>query len=282
MNFVFGILAAVLALAGCVPQIEKPLRICPGKEDVSASLSLLEARAENAVAVKAKGQCRLRLYVDGEPKPHKENLTLKFWLNPPADIYLQGDASLIPKAIVFGSNEDEFWLGIRPKEVSTYWWGAWDEQDSLHGLPLRPKILLEALGAVELGGDYDWSLSNEGPFDVLTQRSEEGAVVKKVYIYNCDERVFRIEYFDDDGEVMFTAELGKYRNVSEGFSVPTVAEIVTSGEEGREDSVRISINSVKTVNFTDKARDRLFTRPEPRGFRRVIRIVDGKPIEQAQ
>jgi hypothetical protein len=207
----------------------------------------------------------LRLYVDGESKPHKENLTLKFWFDPPADIYLQGDASLIPKAIVFGSNEDEFWLGIRPKEVSTYWWGAWDEQDSLHGLPLRPKILLEALGTVELGDDYNWSLSNEGPFDVLTRRSEEGA-----------------EYFDDDGEVMFTAELGKYKKVSEEFSVPTLIEIVKSGQEGREDSVRISINTAKMVEFTEKARDRLFTRPEPRGFRHVIRIVDGKPIEQAQ
>ncbi|MHC4703644.1 MAG: LolA-like protein, partial [Planctomycetota bacterium] len=273
---------AVLALAGCVPRVEKPPQICPGKEDVSASLSLLEARAENAVAVKAKGRCRLRLYVDGESKPHKENLTLKFWFDPPADIYLQGDASLIPKAIVFGSNEDEFWLGIRPKEVSTYWWGAWDEQDSLHGLPLRPKILLEALGTVELGDDYNWSLSNEGPFDVLTRRSEEGAVVKRVYVYNCEERVSRTEYFDDDGEVMFTAELGKYKKVSEAFSVPTLIEIVKSGQEGREDSVRISINTAKMVEFTEKARDRLFTRPEPRGFRHVIRIVDGKPIEQAQ
>jgi hypothetical protein len=282
VSFFVFIVAAILAVAGCVPPMEKPPRICPGKEDISVSLSLLEARAENAVAVKARGQCRVQLYLEGERKPHKENLTIRYWLNPPSEIYAQCDASVVPKAVVLGSNADEFWVGIKPKEISTYWWGAWDEQTGLGGFPLRPKILLEALGLVELGGGQDWFLLNEGAFDVLTKRSEKGALAKKVYIYNCEERVSKIEYFDGEGGVMFATELGKYREMSEGFWVPTSIEIMRPARDNREDSVRISISSVKPVNFTDKARDRLFARPKPRGFRHVFRIVDGKPIEQPQ
>ena len=75
-------------------------------------------------------------------------------------------------------------------------------------------------------------------------------------------------------------ELGKYANVSDGFSVPRVIKIVKRFEDSKDDSVKIKLNSIKSVNFSEKLVNRLFTRPEPRGFEHVYKIIDGELIEQ--
>jgi hypothetical protein len=116
----------------------------------------------------------LEYYVEGKTKPQRENLSVKLRVNPPAEIYLQGDKPLVSKAIVVASNEREFWLAIRPK-ISLYCWGLWSEQDSGGGLVINPRTLLEALGIEQIDAGQDWSLSNEGAFDVLTKR-ERGVV----------------------------------------------------------------------------------------------------------
>ena len=71
----------------------------------------------------------------------------------------------------------------------------------------------------EVDAEQDWSLSNEGAFDVLTRR-DRGAITKKVDIYSCEYQVSKIELFDLTGQVAACAELDSYEEVSEGFSVP--------------------------------------------------------------
>lgn len=279
-EFISASVIAMLGLAGCAPKMRKPTKICPGAESVFDSLSSLRSRCESAVGMKANGQCRLRYYTEG--KPHKENLSLRLWANPPVEVRLQGDASFVPKAIVLGSNEREFWLSIRPKEVSSYWWGEWAEQDGFHKLPLNPEILLEALGIVEIGGEENWSLSNEGAFDVLTKRNDEGVIIRRMYIHSCTYLAWRFEYFDTEGEVVAAAELYKYKKVSEGFSVPTVIKIVKRAEGDKQDSVRIILRSVRPMAFTEEKRKVIFRRPPIRGFKHVLRIVGGEVIEQPQ
>lgn len=270
--------AATLVFAGCGPEIKIPTRICPGKKSVAGALFELRLRSESAVSLRANGQCRLQYYADGD-KPKKENFPVKVWVNPPAQIRLQGDVAFDPKAIVLGSNEREFWLAIKPKEISTYWWGEWSQTSCLEKLPISPRLLLEALGVVEVGGGESWSLSNEGAFDVLTKRGEQGGMVEKIYIHSCNYRVWRIEYFDADGENAAITELYGYKEISEGFSIPTVIKIIKRAEDDKEDSVRITLGSVKPMEFTDK---QIFKRRPPRGFKHVFRIVGGEVIEQPQ
>ncbi|MHC4555858.1 MAG: hypothetical protein ACYTFW_02885 [Planctomycetota bacterium] len=278
-KFVLSIAAAILILAGCTYEIRKPTEVCPGKESIAEALAALQSNSQNIVPLWAKGHCLLQYYA--EKKKHKENLTVRVLVNPPVEIYLQGDASIVPKAIVLGSNEQEFWLSIRPKEISTYWWGKWSEQDSYEKLIINPKTLLEALGVTRVNMDEDWSLSNEGAFDILTRR-DRGAIIKKIHIFSCDYRVSKIEYFDSDGQAVAFTELNKYKEVSEGFFVPALIKVTTPGRNNPENSFSITLNLKSVKPATEKQQNFPFNRPQPRGLKHLYRIVDGRWIEQQQ
>ena len=296
-----GAAAVMLIFGGCAARMEKPVRVCPGKESVAESLSSLRLQLENAVPLKANGQCFLQYYAE-DRKLKKENFPVKLWVNPPVEIYMQGDVAFDPKGIVLGSNKEEFWLAIKLKEVSGYWWGQWSEEDYPEKLMISPRLVLEALGIVAVGDIESWSLSKEGAFDVLTKQ-EGGAKTRKIYINNgstgspsdsasslqaraksrdCDYLVRRVEYFDDDGRATVVTELDKYKELIKGFFVPTFIKIINRTDSNKEDLVQITLSSVKPANFTDKQRKRLFIRPEPQGFKHIYKIVDGNVIEQPQ
>lgn len=258
--------AVLLFFSGCGPELRRPRRICPGAKSLFESLSALRLRSENAVPLKANGQCRLEYYADG--KTHKENFPVRLWVNPPFEFCLQGDVAFDPKGVVVGSNEQEFWLWVKPKEVSSYWWGEWDRTSRPEKLPINPRLVLDAIGIVEVDDEEGWLLSNEGAFDVLTERNGEAAIIRKIYIHSCNYLVWRIEYLGTGGEAVASVELYEYKEVLEGFSVPTVIVISKRTEDDKTDSVRISISSVKGAKFTEKA----FNRPEPKGFKHVEKI----------
>jgi hypothetical protein len=276
----FYFVAAILILNGCVPRIRKPVLVCPGADSAIDSLSLLRLRSENTVPLRANGQCRLQYY-DAEGKKHNENFPVKLWMNPPAEIYMQGDVAFNAKGVVLGSNEDEFWLSIKPK-ASTYVWGQWSDEVYPEELMINPKLVLEAIGITEVSGEENWSSSNDDAFDVLTRRDGH-TETQKIYISNDDCLVKRIEYFDA-GRVVVDTELDEYEEVSEGFSVPAVIKIVTGTTEAAEDSINItfSLKSIKPANINLKQRNRLFTRPKPRRFKHIYKIVNGDMIEQPQ
>jgi hypothetical protein len=278
-SFLFFVLVMMI-FGGCAGQMQKAVRVCPGKGTTAELLSLLRVQLENAKPLKADGQCLLQYY-DENRKPKRENFPVKLWVNPPAEIYMQGDVAFDPKGVILGSNEDEFWLAVRLKEVSSYWWGRWSERDYPEKLMISPKLVLEALGAVAKGDEEGWSLSKEGAFDVLTKK-ENGVVTKKIYINTCDYSVRKIEYFNGDGRAAIVMVLGKYKEISKNFFVPGVVKIVNRAGGNKGNSVQITLSSVKPTNFTDKQRRRLFVRPQPQGFEHIYKIVDGNTIEQPQ
>ncbi len=283
LRLYFYFAAAILIFAGCAPKIREPVEVVPGKESVAEALSVLKARSQKAVPLLAKGRCVLK-YFDEDKKERKESLPMvRVVVNPPVEIYLQGDATLVPKAIVLGSNEREFWLALRPKEISTYWWGQWSEQVSSEGLTINPRIVLEAIGVVEIKAEENWSLSNEGAFDVLTRRERE-VVIKKIYISGRDYLVKKIEYFDSNGQAMAYTELGNYKEVSEGFFVPALIKLIAYGQnnDGDSFSIELDIKSIGPKEITEGMQNFYFNRREPRGFEHEYRIIEGKWIEQQQ
>ena len=275
------IAVVIVVLAGCTPQIRQPLEICPGKSSVAEALAALQSHSQNVVPMRAYGQCRFEYYVEGKKKPQRENFDLRLWVNPPVEIYLQGDKALVPKAILLGSNEQQFWLSIRPNEISTHWWGNWAEQDLSEGLVINPRTLLESLGIGEIETWQDWSLSNEGHYDIIAKR-QEGVVIKKIYIYICEYLVRKIEFFDPDGQAVADAELDKYKKVSDGFSIPSLIKIKTYAQETAEAPLSITLNlkSIKPAKITELRRKVLFALPTPRGFKHKYRIVNGKWFEE--
>jgi hypothetical protein len=275
--------AVILILAGCESRIRQPTKICPGKDSVADALVALQSQSQNVVPLRASGQCRLEYYVEGKKKKQRENFEVKLWVNPPAEIYMQGDKALVPKAIVLGSNEREFWLSIRPKEISTHWWGYWSEQNMSEGLVINPRTLLESLGIGEVETQHDWSLSNEGPYDIVSKQ-EQGTVTKKIYVYSCDYRVRKIEFFNQDGRAVAGAELDRYEEVSDGFFIPSLIKVTTYAQETGESSLSITLdlNSIKPATITEPRRNLLFKQQPPRGFKNIYRIINGKWIEQTQ
>lgn len=270
----------VLILAGCAPRVQEPIQVGVGKESVGQALSTLRSR--RALPLKATGRCRLQYYAEG--KPHKENFAVRLWMNPPAEIRLHGDVAFNARGIDLGSNESEFWLSVRPKQIRTYWWGQWADQTSVQKLMINPRILLEAIGIIKVGDEEGWTLSNEGVFDVLVKRNDEGTITKKIYVYSWDYSVRKIEYFDNNGEVVVVTELDKYKQVSKRFYIPTIIKITTLGQDNTKDFVRIGFNpkSIKLVDFVGARRDIFFNRPGPKGFKHIYKIINGKAVEQPQ
>ena len=268
--------AVLLVSGGCAVQVQKPIRVCEGKKSAAEALSVLEGCLENAVPLRANGKCLAKFCTDG--KPHKENFPVKLWFAPPCYLRFQGDVAFNPRGIELGSNDSEFWLSMKPKEIgNNYFWGRWDNTASLAELKISPKVLLEALGIVSVGGQGNWSLSYENGFDVLTKRNEQAVIIKKVYIYNCDWRVKKIEYFDKNGRVIVIIELDKYRGIYENVFVPAVIKVISREKGDTENSFQITLDSIKFMSRQPKG---LFNRGQPRGFKHIYEIIDGKMVEQ--
>ena len=291
----------IFIFTGCAEQIRKPTKICPGKESVADVISVIESRTQSVVPFRANGKCRLEYYDDG--KPRKENFTVKIWfnpvrsysqegtytmsltsngVNPPAEVYLQGDIAFDPKGIVLGSNENEFWFAVRLKEVSRYWCGKWKETGHIDELIISPRLVLEAFGMAEFGrGQENCSLSQEGAFDVLSRRDDNGRLIRKIYIYNCDYSIRKIEYFDVNGKIRVTAELDKYKQLSEEFYIPMRIKITKYGKSAEDlTNVIVSLTSIRQYSFSQKQRNILFMPPKQSDYKHIYTNIDGKWIEQ--
>ncbi len=272
--------ALLLWATGCAVQEPAPLPACPGKANVDEALAAVTSRIEEAVAFRASGECKLAYYEPDDEDLKRHNLPMQLWFNPPSEVYIQGSIAVDPKAVVIGSNDEAFWLAMRPKEMSAYYWGTWDEAQNVEGLMVSPQVVLEAFGIVHHDGQVDvndWSLSAEGTYDVLTLHGEEDRILKRVYIYTCDYLVRKIEYFDSEGQIVAVAELDDYTLIEDKFHVPTEVFVSARAPDGREDTIDIKLNSIKAKELSAEARRLVFTRDpsETRKFENVYRYRDG-------
>ncbi|MHC4087526.1 MAG: hypothetical protein ACYSWZ_20385 [Planctomycetota bacterium] len=281
VKILLPVFVVLFFLGGCGPRRREPKPVLSVQKTAAEALSVLRSRSQHTGPLKANGQCLWQYYSDG--KKRKENFAVKMWMNPPAEVYLQGDVGFNPRGIVLGSNASEFWLLIKP-ELSSYSWGKWSEQETSGGLMVVPKTMDEALGIVEVIDEKSWSLSKESGFDVLVRRNDKGVIARKMYINRRDYLVRMIEYYDVNGNVLALAELDKYKDVTEDYFVPTVIKIIMYGENGAEDSESITLNlkSVKSDSFTEKRRKKIFTKPEMKDYKHFYRIIDGHLVEEPQ
>jgi len=273
----------ILLAGGCASQPQK-LQVCPGKATAAEALQTLATRAQNAVPVWANGQAVLTYHVPNRKKPERHALDIVLRFEPPMRMYIQGNVTAVPKAVVIGSNDEEFWLVLRPKEISSYYRGRWEDVQDFEGLVMSPRVVLEALGLViEPGAELNaasWTLENKGPYDILTRRDEAGRMVKRVHVYACDYSVHKIEYFDHSGKIVAVAQLSEYEPVVEGFRVPTRIDVVSTRPDGRKDSIVMNIGSVKTKPFTEQQRQGLFSPPDAGRFEHVYHYEDGQWVPE--
>ena len=280
--------AAGIFIAGCAAPGRPRLPICPGKASVEEALAALAAHAQQAVPFKANGQILLTYHEPDSGKRKRHNIPIQLWFNPPREVYIQGTIAVDPKAVIIGSNQESFWLALRPKEMSSLYIGDWSEIRSVEGLMMSPRIVLEAFGVIADGEPNagGWSLKNEGAYDILTKRNEAGRLVERVHVYACDYLVRKIEYFDQSQKVAAVAQLGDYKSLTGSFQVPTRVMVTTTGPAKRTDSIDItlsspsSLNSAKGMELIERARKVIFNPPKSEGFERVYALVDGKWVRQ--
>ncbi len=274
----------VIVAGGCAAPPKKPLPICPGTNNTQEALQVLRARARQAVSFKATGQCQLAYHVPDEKGAKHQSLALTNVLfQPPSNVYIQGNVTGVPMALVVGSNDTEFWLALRPKEIDSYYYGRWDEAVNAEGMLINPAIVLEAFGIL---GHEDpnakWSFEKQGPYDVLTRLNVAGRPARRLYIYSCDYLVHKMEHFGPDGRVVATAELEQYKPVVGSFQVPTRIHVTTLDRAGQEDTIDIQLSTPREMEFSPEARERAFMRnpADTRRFEHVYRLENGYWVSQ--
>lgn len=268
----------VLVIAGCAGPPQQPAKICPGKKTVDEAIATLNSQSRKQTPLKAAGHCLLKYQYQG--KQHQENFPVKLWLNPPDEIYLQGDVAFDATGLVLGANSKEFWLWLKPKEISAYWWGGWSQAKNRDGLVLSPDALREAFGLIDTS-QGDWSLTH-GRYDILWLHNEDGILSKRVYIEKCDYVPAKIEYFDGSGKLVGGAEFTKYRKLAEEDYMPMQIRFFAAAGRGKEDSALITLVSAGPTRLNEQQKKRLFHRPQPLGFTHIYQIIDGNAIEQGQ
>jgi mRNA-degrading endonuclease RelE of RelBE toxin-antitoxin system len=298
LYFAAAILLAVTILTGCGPQKFEPIETLPESESAAETLAILVSRSQNAGPMRANGRCLWQYHSKG--KPQKEDFAVKLWVNPikshgkqgseislpaadrpnpPAQIYMQGDVGFDARGIVVGSNEQEFWMLIKPK-ASSYSWGRWSEQGSALNLTNISGTLVEALGIVEVVNEKNWSMAKKGPFDILTRRNDEGRIIKKLHVGSYDYLVRVVEYFDADEKVVAVVKLGKYKRVYENFFVPGRVGVVVRGPSVEESaSVALTLDSIKPTSFSEEQLNLFFNRPKTKGYKHIYRIINGRMTE---
>jgi hypothetical protein len=277
---VFVVFAATSVLAGCQAPEQKEAGPAAAVMTDKWILKNLEERQSRAVPLKANGQCEMLFYVNG--KPHRENFPVQLWVNPPSEIYMQGDVAFNAKGVVLGSNTEEFWFALQPKEISSYWWGRWSQQNSLGTMMINPHIVLEGIGVIKIDSEEQWTFGQEDSYRVLT-RQDEGRT-KRIYVNSRDGRIRRMEYVGAEGESVTVAELDKYIEVTEDFYVPTRIKIIRklTGDKVGFVSITLKISNVKATSFTEEQERFLFERRPMQGFKHIYRIIDSRVVEQQQ
>jgi hypothetical protein len=269
------VLGLVMASGGCLSQGWPAAEVSPGKANVTEALDALKQQAGQAGPFKANGQCRMG-YVAASGRTRQFNLPVSVFVNPPSEVYLQGQATPGPQGLVFmGTNAEEFWLGLRP-EVSTFWWGRWDKAADTHALPVDPRAVFEALGLAAVGLQQEdpnrWSLSSAGGQDILTWKDPAGRPAKRLLVDRRDYRIARIEYLDEDGNVIVLVDLKDYEKAAAVMWVPSRISIVAYAKGRQGDWARLTFDTFMAWTPREEFRSKKLVRPEPSGFENVIEI----------
>jgi len=153
------VVSSLAVLSGCQPRPELGPPAQLTRREAVDLVNYNNARITSALQAKrvsARGH-----FTGDDNKKHSFNLEGGALFFGPR--YLYFDLRQLGQTVMrFGSNEAEYWLWIQP-EVDTLWWGTYAglEEAAPVEIPLRPDLLIEALGFEELPA------ADEGGQDVL-------------------------------------------------------------------------------------------------------------------
>ncbi len=221
-------------------------------------------------------------FKDRDGKRRSFDCDAKLLVIPPFHLRLDLQ-NLGQSQVLFGSNDEMYWLHIVP-EIDTYWWGhyaALNKADT-DGLAIRPDMVVEALGIQQMVSD---TRGTAGPFQrvvgeyqqwlfVVYDEKGQGVLHKEYWVRRAEPRVIeQILFRDHLGRLIMRSSLSDYRPFGEGGSwIAHRADVDWPLEDGH---MRLSVRNWSTnPKLTPEAR--AFIAPHERGktFRRTICIDD--------
>ncbi|MBN1817567.1 MAG: hypothetical protein JW828_09400 [Sedimentisphaerales bacterium] len=279
---VAGLFCALLcmAMAGCAPHPKpKPESLnCERLTSVEEAVSLFDQQRENRISLRSGGDCRIMWY-DEKGGKHEEKPSVKLFFCPPEKVFLIG-TGLIGEMLRLATNEQEFYLRIKPKEVSAYWFGRRNTlRDCSETMLINPESLLESLGLVRV--DPTWILTRDHDMDVLTKLHPDGKIAREIWIDCFSRQVRRMTYHSRTGQKLATVELTDYKTVGTAVDVPQHIEMTIHNTEQKQARVELKLSGVQPFEPNQKQREGLFERADSSGFEHVYELTtDCRFIEQ--
>lgn len=212
-------LSCLLVLIGCNGHRDGEME--PGPVlPLGSAIALANANAAGLPAgLQALGSARGHVTVDSQEKRHFD-CDANLLVIPPRHLRLDL-RTLGQTQVLFGSNEQVYWLHVVP-QVDTYWWGRYAEIEltDIANIPIRPDMIVEALGIVGLPTD---TTGSEGPFQrvegehqqllfVTYDPAGQGRLYKEYWLSRRgDRRIEQIIFRDDLGREQMRSRLSDYR-----------------------------------------------------------------------
>jgi hypothetical protein len=218
---VLGLLLLPVLVGGCPPAPGKAPTLLPVLPMAEAMAVVNENAAGVTGGLQGLGSARGHVTLDNGDR---RNFDCDANLLVIAPRHLRLDLqSLGQTQVLFGSNEELYWLHVKP-EIDTYWWGRYGGGSiaDLADIPLRPDTIVEATGLAGLPID---SSAGEGPLQridgehqqllyVAYDQEGHGLIYKEYWLSRCgcrliDEIVFR----DRLGRVVMRSRLTGYKRM---------------------------------------------------------------------
>ena len=158
-------------------------------------------------------------------------------------------------------------MAVKP-EISTYYWGRWDRPLDDRLLPFNPKLVLEAIGVMDMGDAEAWRLEEQGDAFTLTQTVSESRFIKQIHVERKALRIKRIAYLDENRTPLVVADLTGHRVIAKAFAVPTVIRITAFDAGEKAAWITLKLKTFRTGDLTAGK----FKRPPERGFDQVTKV----------
>jgi hypothetical protein len=258
--FLLSCIVSMMVLTGCGPQRQTEEPLCAGKATAAEAVAALRQKQAGALSLQAGIHCVMEL-PNPRGKPDRQDFSGKMVFVGPDNLRIGGDKF---GPILIGTNEKEFWFYVKPG-LDTAWWGEKKTVPAcVEKLGFNPFYVAEALGQIDL--NRDWTLIRQPGFDILAAPDVGG--IKKVYINCCTYQIERIEYSNNLGSLVTSADLSDYKEVPKIGRVPQAIELRHFRSARTDSIVRLQLSGISLFSPT-AAQQKLFERPRSKGYKSV-------------
>jgi len=263
-------LAAVTAvvLAACVPE---PPTLAPPPAPLAHVVARVNANNERIDVVYAAHCALAGVLTDEGGRARRVDMQGPLRYARPRQFYLDLKAfGGIAGGATIGSNAERYWLAINGGELDKFIWGKYEHLDEadVREFPLRPDLLIEALGVNPLpgarGGLLEPVRRSSSDYDELIylRFSEDGRLVidREYYI---DRRppflIRRIVLRDAAGAEAMVARLGDYKPI--GGDGPLTAKTIELSWPEQQAMLELKLWARKLIKWDPPRREKVFSFP---------------------